>query len=163
MFEDSYFLGEVTDYCTLGTGHKRKKVVVVNQNKRILFIARVLQNRPSTGDLLFDNKRVFHLRSRTLGNQKVSLFLCSEELDRRWLWQCEVEKIDRWLESARAEDVIVLADFVAEESGLPQSKHHPIFVIFAKQEIQKRLRYLGLVQLQRLTAMLFTVAERIAA
>jgi len=36
-------------------------------------------------------------------------------------------------------------------------------VIFTRQEIDKRLRELGFVQLQRLTAMLFATGEQIAA
>jgi hypothetical protein len=96
-------------------------------------------------------------------SQKVWLFLWTEELERRWLWQCEIEKVSNWLESARPEDVIVFADFVAEESGMPKSEHHPLFVIFARQEIDMRLRELGFVQLQRLTAMLFATGAQIAA
>jgi hypothetical protein len=163
MFDDSCFSGEVTDFRKFGTGHKRRKVVVVDQNRRILFVARVLQNRPCIGELRFDNRRVFNLRTQTLGNQKVSLFHCSEELERRWIWQREMDKIERWLESAEPEDVIVLADFVAEESGFPKTKHFPMFVVFAKHEIQKRLKYIGFVQLQKLSGMLLSVPEQIAA
>jgi hypothetical protein len=164
MFDDSCFLNEVTDFRKLGTGHKRKKVFAVDPNRRILFLASVFQNRPFTiGKVRFDNKCSFDLKSRTIGNQKVSLFLHTEELARRWRWQCEIERVNRWMETARAEDVIVFADFVAEESGMPKSGHHPLAVILAKLEIENRLRELGFVQLQRLTAMLYPVCERIAA
>jgi hypothetical protein len=164
MFDDSCFSGEVTDFRKLGTGHKRKRVFVVDQNRRrILFVTRVLQNRPCIGELRFENRRVFSLRFQTLGNQKVLLFHWSEELERRWLSQCEMDKIERWLETAEPEDVIVLAEFVAEESGFPKTTHFPIFAAFAKQEIKKRLKYLSFVQLQKLAGMLFSVPEQIAA
>jgi hypothetical protein len=71
MFEDSCFSGEVTNYNKLGTGHKRQKVVVADNKKRILFISRVLQNRPSAGELLFENRKIFNLYSQTLRNQNV--------------------------------------------------------------------------------------------
>lgn len=164
MFYDSCFSKEVTDFRKLGTGHKRRKVVVADENHRILFIARVLHNRPlTTGRIRFDNGKSFGLRSGTVENKKVSIFFWSEELERRWLRQCEIEKIGRWTESARTEDVIVFADFVAEESGMPKTEHHPLLVIFAKMEIGKRLPELGLVQLQRFAAMLFAANDRIAA
>jgi hypothetical protein len=155
MFEDSCFSGEVTDYGTPGSGHDRQKVVVADSKNRVLFISRVLQNRPSTGELLFENRKIFYLRSRTLENKNVSLYHWSEELNICWQWQNEREKISRWLETARPEDVIVLADFVAQESGLPETRHHPFLAILAKAEIEKRLRYLSLVQSQRLTSMMF--------
>ena len=116
-----------------------------------------------TSIFVSDNRRVFNLRSQTLGNQKVSLFHWSEELERRWFWQREMDKIERWLESAEPEDVIILADFVAEESGFPKTKHFPMFVVFARQEIRKRLKYLGYVQLQKLSGMLLSVPQQIAA
>jgi hypothetical protein len=164
MFEDSWFSDEVTDFTKLGTGHRRTKVVVVDQNHRILFIAEVRHNRPlTTGKLSFDNKKRFDLKFRTIEHQKVSLFLWTEKLERRWRWQCEIAKICRWIESARPEDVIVLSEFVAQESGLPKISHLPIFVILAKREIEERLVELSLVQLQRLTELLFSVPERMAA
>ena|SRR5579862_5471798 len=164
MFNDFCFSEEVTDCRKLGTGHKRRKVVVVDHSLRILFIAGVLHNWTLTsGKIVFDNRKSFDLNSGTVGNQKVSLFLWTEELERRWLWQREIEKVCGWMESARAEDVIVFADFVAEESGMPKSRHHPLCVILAKLEIEKRLPELGLVQLQRLMAMLYPVNEQIAA
>lgn len=55
--------------------------------------------------------------------------------------------------------MIVLAEFVAQESGLSETRHHPDLAILAKVEIEKRLRYLSLVQLQRLTSMLFPTTE----
>ncbi len=156
MFYNSCSSGEVTDFRKLGTGHKQTKVVAVDQDHHILFIARVLHNRPMTWvAIYFDNKRRFDLRSRTVGNQKVSLFLWTEEWQRRWLRQCEIEKASHWMEGARPEDVFVFADFVAEESGRPKSEHDPFFVIPEKREIQKRLPELGFVQLRRLTAMLY--------
>ena len=163
MFDESCFSGEVTDFRKLGTGHKRNQVVVVDQNRRILFIARVLQNRPGIGELRFDNGKLLNLRSQTVGNQKVSLFLCSEELERRWFRQLDTDKIERWIEGADPEDVIVLADLVAEETGFPKTKHVALFVVFAKQEIKKRLKDLGFVQLQKMAAMLIPVLERTAA
>jgi hypothetical protein len=160
MFCDSCFSEEVTNFHKLGTGHKRQKVVVADENRRILFIARILNNRPlTTRRIRFDNGKGLDLRSSTVGNKKVSIFFWSEELERRWLRQCEIEKIGRWTESARPEDVIVFADFVAEESGMRKTEHHPLFVIFAKVEIEKRLPELGLVQLQRLAGMLYPVSE----
>jgi hypothetical protein len=164
MFDNSCFSGEVADFRKLGTGHKRRKVVVVDQNHRILFLAQVLHNCPVTrGRIVFDNRKSFDLHSGTIGNQKVSLFLWTERLERRWRWQCEIEKAVRWMEGARPEDVIVFADFIAEESGMPKSQHDPLFVILAKLEIEKRLRELGLVQLQRLAAMLYPANKQIAA
>ena len=164
MFGDSCFSRQVTDFRKLGTGHRRTKVVVVDQNQEILFVARIVHNRPFTmGKILFDNNKTFDLHSSTVQNRKVSLFLWTEDLERRWLWQCEIAKVCGWMEEAKPEDVIVLADFVAEESGMPKFTHYPDFVILAKLEITRRLRELSFVQLQRLTAMLYPACERIAA
>jgi len=149
------------------TVHKHKQVVVADQNHWILFIARVLHNRPlTTGFVSFDNKKGVNVRSRTVDNQKVSIFFCAEELERPWRWQCEIERASNSMESARPEDVFVFGDLVAEESGTPKFTHDPFFVICAKQEINKRLRELGLLsfmQLQGLTAMLYPADEQIAA
>lgn len=164
MFDDSCFAKEVTDCRKLRTGHKRLKVVAVDENRKILFIARVFQNRPcTTGSLRFDNGKSFDLQTRTIRNQKVSLFLWTEDLERRWLWQSQIEEIVLWLDRAKPEDVIVCADFVAEESGRPKVRHHPLVVVFAKQQILKQLPELGLVQLQRIAGMLFAGSERMAA
>ncbi len=164
MFSDSCFTNEVTDFRKLRTGKKRLKVVVVDENRHILFIARVFQNRPfTTGKLRFDNQRTFDLQSRTIGKQKVALFLWSEDLERRWLWQCEIENISRWLEVARPEDVIVFGGFISEESGCSQFWNHPCVAILAKKEIVKRLPELGFVQLQRLAGMLYGDPGRMAA
>jgi hypothetical protein len=83
-------------------------------------------------------------------------------LERRYMWQNEIGGICDWLETAKPEDIIVFADLVAEESGMPKNKHRPWLVIFAKEEIKKRLLELGFVQLQRLAAMLYA-ANQIAA
>jgi hypothetical protein len=164
MFDDSCFTNEITDFRKLRTGKKRLKVVVVDENRHILFIARVFQNRPSTtGRLRFDNKKYFDLQSRTIENQKVSLFLWGEDLERRWLWQSEIENISRWLEIARPEDIIVFGGFIAEESGCSQVWNHPSVAVLAKQEIMKRLPELGFVQLQRLAGMLCSEPIRMAA
>jgi hypothetical protein len=164
MFNDFCFLEEVTDFCKLGTGHKRRKVVVVDQSRRILFTARVLHNfRLTWRRIIFDNGKSFGVKSGAVENQRVSLFLWTEELERRWQWQCEIEKAIRWMEGARPEDVLAFADVVAEESGMPKSGYDPFLVDFAKLEIEKRLRELGFVQLQRLTAMLYPASEQIAA
>jgi hypothetical protein len=164
MFYDSCFVNEVVDFRKLRTGKMRMKVIAVNEKRRILFSARVLQNRPLTnGELLFDNRKIFNLSSRTISGQNVSLFFWTQDLEQRWLWQCKIDEILHWVEIAKPEDVIVCADFVAEESGRPKKKHHPLFVIFAKQQIEKQLPELGLVQLQRLAGMLCTDPERIAA
>jgi len=159
MFEDSCFSEEVADYGKLGTGHTRLKIVVAYK-RRILFISRVLQNRPSIGELRFENGKTLCLKSRTLETRNVSVHVWSEELQMCWWWQTEQEKIQHLLESARPEDVIALAGFVAQESGLPKSEYDPVFACLAKLEIQNRLRYLSLVQLQRLTAMLLEATER---
>src|SRR6266849_2561589 len=113
MFDDSCFLGEVTNFHKLGTGHKQRKFVLADQNRRILLIAKVVSNTPlTTGTTRFENNRTFYHSSRTLENQKVSIFPWTEKLERRWQWQREIEKVGRWMESARPEDVIVLAEFV---------------------------------------------------
>ena len=163
MFAGFTLLEEVLDYATLGTGYSRQKVVVVDQNMRLLFISRVSQNHPSKGKLIFENRKVFQLHSRTLEKQNVSLYRWSQECQICIRWQLKKDQIERWLENARAEDVFVLAGFVAKESGLPETKHHPALVNLARLEIQDRLRYLSPVQLQGLTGMLFPVPERIAA
>ena len=164
MFNNSCFSAEVRNLRKVGTGRKRRKIVVVDQGHRILFIAHVLHNfRLTFGQIIFDNKKRFNVKSGTVENQPVSLFLWTETLERRWRWQCEIEKAIRWVEGARPEDVIVFAGIVAEESGMPQSEHHPLFVSVAKLEIENRLPELGFVQLQRLTAMLYPPSGQITA
>jgi hypothetical protein len=164
MFYDSCFSKEITDFRKLGTGRKRRKVVVVSPDRRILFISRILHSyRLTAGKIVFEDGNVFHVSAETVGGRKVSLFLWTEELQRRYIWQNEIERVWDWLETARPEDVIVCADLVAEESGMPKNKHHPWLVIFAKEEIKKRVRELGLVQLQRLAAMLYAANDQIAA
>jgi hypothetical protein len=164
MFDDSCFSHEVTDFRKLRTGHARLKVVVAEEKRRILFIARILQNRPgTTGKIRFDNNQDFYISSSTVGNQKVSLFLWTEELEFRWAWQNQIDRIHQGLEAATPEDVIVFGGFVAEESGRPHFWDHPSAFLLAKQEIVKRLPELGLVQVQQLAGMLCTRSERIAA
>ncbi len=113
MFDDSCFSNEVTDFRKLRTGHARLKVVAADEKRRILFIARILQNRPgTTGKIRFDNNQDFYISSRTVGNQKVSVFLWTQELEFRWVWQNQIDRIHGWLESARPADVIVFGGFV---------------------------------------------------
>lgn len=112
---------------------------------------------------MFENRKVFHLHSRTLAKQNVSLYRWSQEWQICFRWQLKIGRIERWLENARAEDVSVLADFVAKESGLPEIKHHPALLNLTRLEIQRRLRFIGPVQLQGLIGMLFPVHEKIAA
>ena len=164
MFGNSCVAGEVTDFRKLGTGHKRRKVFVVDQNRWIIFSASVFQNRPRTqGCVLFDNGRKFYVRSRTVDKKEVSLYLWTEELEYQLRWQCEIEKIEGWMESAKAEDVMVLGECVAQESGRSKWLVSPEFECFARPEIKKQLLELGLVQLQKLGGMLFSVTESIAA
>jgi hypothetical protein len=75
MFDVFPLSEEVTDCRNLGNGHNRNKVVVLDQNRRILFIARVLQNRPSNGVLIFENRKVVDLHSRTLNGQKIVFYI----------------------------------------------------------------------------------------
>jgi hypothetical protein len=164
MFDDSCFSDEITNFGKLRTGHARLKVVVADEKHQILFIARVFQSRlRTTGTIRFDNNQVFYVSSRTVARRRVSLFLWTEDLEFLWRRQCEVEKISRWLEAARPEDVIVFADFVADESGRTKIKLSPPLAVYAKHQISKRLPELGLVQLQRLAGMLYAVSDQIAA
>jgi len=164
MFDDSCFSNEVTDFRKLRTGHARLKVVVSDEKRRILFIARVLQNRPgTTGTIRFDNNRDFYISSRSVGNQKVSLFRWTEELEFRWVWQNQIDRIHQWLKTAGPADVIVFGGFVAEESARPHVWNHPSVFLLARQEIVKRLPELGFVQLQRLVGMLYVGSQPIAA
>lgn len=165
MFKDLCLTEEITDFRKLGTGHKRTKIFVVDlQRDRILFNTSVFQNRPlTTGKVRFRNGRSFDLSSRTVGNQKAALFLWTETLERRWLRQCMIEKIHDWLESAKREDAVVFAELVPEKSGWPKFKHHPDWVMLAIQDIKAQLLELGFLQIQELTAMLFSVPETIAA
>ena len=162
MFEDS-FSEEITDYRKLRTGHKRLWVVVVDQKRWILFVARVLHNRPlTTGRVRFDNGKSFQIRTRTVEKQKVALFLWTEELERRWIWQNLTDKIRAWLENARPEDVIVVSALVGEESGRTMFWNHVLGYVPAKQEIMARLSELGLVQLQGIAGMLYPESEKIS-
>ena len=164
MFDDSCFMNEVTNFRRLRTGRKKLKVVAVDETRKILFVARVFQNRPlTTGKLRFDNRKSFDLQTRTMDNQKVSLFLWNEELERRWQWQHLMEKIRCWLEKAKPEDVVVFGSFVGEESGRRMICDHPLVYVAAINEIMRRLPELGVVQLQRLAGMLYVGSDKIAA
>jgi hypothetical protein len=164
MFDDSCFTQEVIDFRKLRTGHKQLKVFAVDENRKILFVAKVFQNRPlTTGKLRFDNGKSFDLQSRMIGNQKVSLFRWSEELERRLRWQNLMEEIRFWLEKAKPEDVVVFGDFVGQEAGRRMLWNHPSAPGLAKEEIMKRLQELGFVQLQRLAGMLYVGSDRVAA
>lgn len=164
MFYDPCFQNEVTEFHKLRTGRKALTVFAVDEKRRILFPARVLHNlRLTTGKVIFDNRKVFDIQSNTIGGKKVSLFLWSEDLERRWLWQCKMDEILHWMESAKPEDVIVCADIVADESGRPRVRHHPLLVAWAKHTIANQLPELGFVQLQRIAEMLYAGVERRAA
>lgn len=126
--------------------------VVADQKRRILFVARVWQNRRITsGTIRFDNGKTLYLSSQTLEGRKVSVFLWTEELERRWIWQSLNDKIRNWLENARPEDIIVVSGIVAQESGRAMRWNHPMCGSLAVQEIVDRLCELGLFQLQRIT------------
>ena len=109
--------------------HKKEKFVAIDENRRILFIARVLHNRQVTeGKVYFDNGRIFNVPSETVGKRKVSLFPYTEEWGRRWLQQCKIDRIGNFLETAKTEEVFIVADFVAEESGREKSKKDPFWL-----------------------------------
>lgn len=164
MSQDSCFSDEVTDFRKLGTGRRRRKVFVVDENHHILFPASIVNNRPSTtGRIWFDNKKSFDLRSRTLDGKRVSIFFWTQERERCWIWQSTLSGIYGWLEDASPEDVIVFGGFVAQESGRRQFWNHPSVSVIARKETIEQLKELGYVQVQRLAGMLFPAAERLAA
>lgn len=82
------------------------------------------------------------------------------------LQQCKIDRIGGFLETAKAEGVFIVADFVAEESGREKSKKDPFLVNVAKREILKRLNNnedLSFVQIQRMEAMLYPGTGRLAS
>lgn len=166
MFENPCFSGEITNFYALKTGrtkNTKKKIVVASQKKLILFIARVLQNHPSTGRLTFDNGKVFNLRDQTLENEKVSLFLWTEDLQRQFFRQSAREQIEQWMEGAGPEDVVALAGCISFVGGFPQFNPHPVYASYAKQYIKKRLLELDLVHLRQVKGALFIGFEQVAA
>lgn len=163
MFENSCLAGRDVPFHELGTGRMKKKVVVVNQDGRILFTARILKNHPSTGILLFDNRKILKLRTGSLGNEKVRIFFWTEVLDRRLIWQTSIEEIEGWMESARPEDIVAFSGCVAHFAGYPEAKWSFAWVYFAKQQIRERLRKLDFLHIQQLRAIVFCEPQRMAA
>jgi len=113
--------------------------------------------------VIFEDGKSFNLEAGTVEGQRVSLFLCSETWEHRWRLQCEIQKIEPWMRGARPEDVIALHGLVAEESGLEIIYVDPFFACLAEHEIIKGLYRLSLVQLQSLTAMLYSAGEQAEA
>ena len=76
MFCDSCFSNQIEDFRKLGTGRKRREVVVVGQDRCILFITRILHNLRSTArKIVFENGKVFHVPTETVEGRKVPFFL----------------------------------------------------------------------------------------
>src|SRR5688572_18242379 len=93
-----YSLESITNYKKLGTGRQRRRVVAVNEEGRLLFIAPVLHNCNPRGEIVFDDPRTFDPRTQTMytkfsrtfnaakkttstvmsDRRKVSLKLCSD-------------------------------------------------------------------------------------
>ena len=163
MFNNSCLSKEITDFRTLGTGHKRKKIVIVDQ-QGCISITRVLHNFSCTkGRIVFENGRSFNLKARTLGGQRVSLFFWTEEWQYQWHRQCEIEKVRPFIETTRPEDLQIFADIVSELSEMERISVDPSFPSLAESKIIEGLWRLSLQQLRNLTALLYLADEEIAA
>ena len=148
----------------LGDGHRREKVVVVDQDRILFIITRVQNNRPRTmGRVILENGASFNLKNKTVKGQRVSLFLWTEEWEFRWRLQCEVEAVVSWIRSANPEEVIALHHLAAQLAGMEIIYFDPFLACVAEQQIVEALWRLGLVQLQGVTAMLRPDLERMAA
>src|SRR2546428_4713836 len=90
----------ITNFRQLGTGRTKHKVVVVNEDGRIIFTARVRRNHPSIREVEFDNRKTFYMDSQNVDGQKVHLFLWSELLEDSWCKQCEVDTIESWMKNS---------------------------------------------------------------
>ena len=149
----------ITNFRKLGTGRKRREVVVINEEQRIVFIAKVCHNYNSRQEIVFDNQKTFYMDSQTLGGRKVSLFFPTERLEDSWQKQCEVDAIEEWMKIASSQDIFAFLECVGLERGVvTPSYHHNFWAEVAKSEIRRHLDFLGLVQLRRLGSLLGDVS-----
>ena len=112
----------ITDFRKLGTGRKRKKVVVVNEEGRILFISEVRRNHPCHGEVGFGNRKTFYMDSQTVEWKKVSLFLWSERLQDMWEVQSEVDEVEKWMKVASPQDIFTFYECVGIRAGNRDTK-----------------------------------------
>ena len=147
----------ITNFRQLGTGRTKHKVVVVNEDGRIIFTARVRRNHPSIREVEFDNRKTFYMDSQNIDGQRVYLFLCTERLQDVWCKQSEVDAIEEWMKVASSKHIFAFLECVGLEREMLTEKYKgKIFKDIAKWQIRQHLEFLSLVELRRLTALLET-------
>ena len=111
----------VQNFRELGTGRKSRKVIVGDSDdartSTFSFVAHIRHNWPSWNQVIFTNGEVFHISSQTIRGKCVCVFFWNELTEDLWLRQVERKRLFEWLETARPEDVLALADLLDERSG----------------------------------------------
>lgn len=120
-----------------------------------MFVARVLHNYQKTfGIVQFDNGRTFRTASQSVDDEKVFLYLWSEELQDYWDRQCEVDKIEYWVKAVASRHIFAFLECVGEERGVPVAKYrHKSLRGFALHDIRRNLKFLSLAGLRRLRSL----------
>ena len=146
----------MTDFHKLGTGHKKRTFVAVTEEFRILFVARLLHNTIQTSKTVkFENGKVFHTDTETIGGRKIYLFAPSEILMEEWNRQNESDRVEEWMKDAVPHDIFAFLDCVAVERQVAQPKYrHEFMRKVAKNEICQHLQFLSLPELRRLTSVI---------
>jgi len=111
----------VQNFSKLGTGRQGRKVIIGDSDdartSTFTFVANIRHKWPSSDRVIFSNGEVFYISSQTIRGKRVYLFFWNELTENLWFQQVERTRLFEWLETARPEDVLALADLLNERSG----------------------------------------------
>ena len=165
----------VSDYRVLGSGRKRKKVLVGDSDDartaNFWFVTNVHQNRPACREVVFANGEVFRTTTKAVHGKRAYIFLCNELVDHLHLLQVERAKLLAWLETAPLSVEMAMADLIVEETGCEyRIDDSPLdFECRGRAPLLLEITKLTMPQLRRLTSLIDqplpveTVASALAA
>lgn len=121
---------------------------------RFLFVATVIHGWPSQDKIIFSNREVFRIASRTINGKKVFLFDCSNEIERRLRRQRAEEVILSDAEKAPLDEREAIVDLVVRTAN-PQAKSTLLSARFAPiKTIQQHLPDLSLSEVEQIASLL---------
>ena len=147
---------------TVGDGKSCKKILVGDsedaRTANFSFVANIKYNRPSWGEIKFDNGVTMYLPSQSIHGKRAYMFLCNELTENLWRRQNERTKLMDWVGSARPEDIEdinAMCKLIVELTGSGRRIYEePMFARFNMDHLQIKIPKLSLKELEKLNSIM---------
>ncbi len=160
LFKNCSLFG--SGYAGLGTGRDFRRVLIGSTNDArtatFYFVGNISNNWPSWNKIFVKVEnyiKTFDIANRTINGRPAFFFFLNELTEDLWRRQNERQKLLNWIETARPQDFIAIAELILEQTGAEyQLCKYPGFEKVNLGRIRIEIRKLAVPTLRRLNSLI---------